>query len=215
LKKGIKAKEHEKLDEATINKVISLLNASPPITKKEACEVLNISYNTTRLNAILAEHEEKLARRKKQYEAKKGTPLDDNEISRIIQWYLQGSDVSEIASLIFRQPSRVSQVLDSLGVPRRLKGKDNYTPSLLPEECISTSFEPGEVVWSAFYDSPAEIVKLNGVSKNKSPLYQIYVLESSESRRKAGFYANQPVEELGSLKHLTKYITVSQLTSEK
>ena len=30
-----------------------------PITKKEACEVLSISYNTTRLNKIIAEFEER------------------------------------------------------------------------------------------------------------------------------------------------------------
>ena len=36
--------EHEKLEDSNIEHVITLLNAVPPITKKEACEILNISY---------------------------------------------------------------------------------------------------------------------------------------------------------------------------
>lgn len=213
LKKGVKQKEHEKLDEATISRVISLLEATPPITKKEACEILNISYNTTRLNNIINEHQEKLARRKRQYEAKKGTALTEIELRNIIEWYLQGTEVSEISKMLFRPTSAVSRALNELGVPRRARGKDNYIPTILPEECMVDSLEPGEIVWSAFYDAPAEIVKQVGMSKNDTPLYQIYVLEASESKKKAGFYAHQPVEELGSLKHLLKYTTVEKLTA--
>ena len=88
MKKGVKKKEHEKLDEATIERVISLLEAAPPITKKEACEILNISYNTTRLNSIIGEHQEKITRRKNNYAKKKGTPLDTFEITNIVKWYL-------------------------------------------------------------------------------------------------------------------------------
>jgi len=54
----VKAKEHENLSEANIKKVIELLEAEKPITKKEACEVLNISYNTTRLSKIIEEFKE-------------------------------------------------------------------------------------------------------------------------------------------------------------
>ncbi len=34
IKKGVKKKEHEKLDDATIERVITLLNDPKPITKK-------------------------------------------------------------------------------------------------------------------------------------------------------------------------------------
>lgn len=213
MKKGVKKKEHEKLDEATINRVISLLNSTPPITKKDACEILNISYNTTRLNAIIGEHEEKLARRKKLYASKKGTALDPAEISNIVKWYLQGTEVSEIASSLFRPTSAVNRVLEDLGVPTRPRGKTNYTPSVLPEECIITEATPGTIVWSAFYDAAAEVIKRTGTSKNGSPVYRIYVFQESESSKKGGFYAHQPIEELGSLKHLEKYISIEQIRS--
>lgn len=212
MKKGVKAKEHEKLDEATISRVISLLNSTPPITKKEACEILNISYNTTRLTSIINEHQEKLARRKSNYEKKKGKPLDDFEISNIVKSYLQDQEVSEIAASLFRSPSLVSKVLENLGVPRRPRGKVNYTPTLLPDECVLTETKPGDLVWSAFYDSAAEVIKQSGVSRDGSPVYQIYVFQESESGRRAGFYANQKLEELGSLEHLKKYVSLEQLT---
>ena len=40
---GIRQKKHEKLDETTLSKVLALLESDTPITKKEACEMLNIS----------------------------------------------------------------------------------------------------------------------------------------------------------------------------
>ena len=56
--RGVKAKAHEKLDGANVQKVINLLGTDEPITKKEACEILNIRYNTTRLQRIIEENTE-------------------------------------------------------------------------------------------------------------------------------------------------------------
>jgi len=50
---AIKKKAHEKLDDTNIKRVIAALTNENPITKKEACEMLNISYNTTRLSKII------------------------------------------------------------------------------------------------------------------------------------------------------------------
>ncbi len=54
--RGVKAKSHEKLDSTNVQKVIDLLGGDEPITKKEACEILNIRYNTTRLQRIIGEY---------------------------------------------------------------------------------------------------------------------------------------------------------------
>ncbi len=64
-KRTVKAKDHEKLDDATIERVMALLNDEKPITKKAACEILNISYNTTRLGAIIDGYLERKERRRK------------------------------------------------------------------------------------------------------------------------------------------------------
>ena len=50
---AIKKKAHEKLDDKNINRVMLALESENPITKKEACGMLNISYNTTRLTKII------------------------------------------------------------------------------------------------------------------------------------------------------------------
>lgn len=51
--KRVKVKEGEKLTPSNIEKVIGLLEIEKPISKKDACELLNISYNTTRLARII------------------------------------------------------------------------------------------------------------------------------------------------------------------
>ena len=62
----IKKKSYEKLSDSNIKYVAGLLSGDSPITKKEACNILNISYNTTRLNAILESYERKTTFQKKQ-----------------------------------------------------------------------------------------------------------------------------------------------------
>ena len=51
----IKSKSYEKLSDTNIENVVSLLEQDNPITKKEACNILNIRYNTTRLAKIIEE----------------------------------------------------------------------------------------------------------------------------------------------------------------
>ena len=55
---AIKAKSHERLEPANVSKVITLLDGDEGITKKEACEILNIRYNTTRLQRIIDDYNE-------------------------------------------------------------------------------------------------------------------------------------------------------------
>ena len=53
---SIRQKDYEKLSSTNVQKVVDLLNQDDPITKKEACEILNIRYNTTRLQRIIDDH---------------------------------------------------------------------------------------------------------------------------------------------------------------
>ena len=59
----VKKREHEKLTSSNVQHVINLLESDKPITKKEACAILNISYNTTRLSKIIDDHKENIAYR--------------------------------------------------------------------------------------------------------------------------------------------------------
>ena len=42
----VKVKDSEKLTPSNIRQVINLLESNKPITKKQACSMLRISYNT-------------------------------------------------------------------------------------------------------------------------------------------------------------------------
>ena len=63
--RGVRRKEGEDFSKATIKRVISLLESAKPITKKDACAILNITYNTTRLNKIIQEYKSNEERIKK------------------------------------------------------------------------------------------------------------------------------------------------------
>ena len=211
--KTVKKKEHERLEASNIERVIMLLNEKNPITKKQACEILNISYNTTRLNTIIEDHLERKERRKKAFDRNRGKPLTDQEIKDIIMGYLQGETLSDISEQLHRPTAAIKSVVESVGVPERPKGDDAHRVSLLPEECIITKAKIGDYVWSAKYHAVAEVMKEWIDESNSSMCYDIYVFEPSETRKRVGFYATQRVEDLGSLEHLKNYISIDRLTS--
>ena len=49
----------------------------------------------------------------------KGKPARQEEIVRVIEDYLDGDSIAEIASHIFRSPSFVKGIIDRVGVPQR------------------------------------------------------------------------------------------------
>lgn len=215
----VKKKEHEKLTKANIQHVINLLNPTEgkPITKKEACSILNITYNTTRLNKIIEEFEEQKAfveRRKAENRGKRATP---QEITEIIYNYLSGEPVSEIAKGLFRSPGFVKGIINRLGIPSRpTSAEDRGKVSLIPEQCISEEFSKGEIVWSGKYHAPAIVISELSDSKYKerylTKCYKIYIMESIESNdtffpfvERGGYYAHAPACDLGALKHLEEY----------
>jgi len=212
MKRGVKVKEGENLDDTTVRRVISLLEGEQPITKKVACEILNISYNTTRLGTILEGYKDKLDRRKKNFENNKGKPLTDSDVSYIVKAILTGETVSEISELLFRPAAQINRVVDDLGVPKKVRGESLAATQMLPDECVIEKVDIGQIVWSARYHAAAEIIRHCGKSVNGFDMYAIYVFEPTETKRRGGFYARQSIEDLGSLKHLEKYINIDQLT---
>lgn len=214
--------------------MITLLNGgeagtNSPITKKAACEILNISYNTTRLDRIIEdylEREEYTARRKK---ANRGKPASQAEIAEAVIDYLTGDNISSIAKQLYRSPSFVKTMLERVGVPERPATKDAVDYDIIPEECSSEDFAIGELVWSAKYHSLARIdAELNkefqeshkGIQyvdyeeKYGSKCYAIYVLsamnfDSSETYfprvESGGYSAYALAYDLGKLEHLKQY----------
>ena len=93
---AIKTRKHENLTETNVQHVIDLLNDSKPITKKEACSILNISYNTTRLNKIIEDHLDTVAYRERRKAQNKGKGATEMEIRQVVNFYLDGANVSDI-----------------------------------------------------------------------------------------------------------------------
>lgn len=189
-----KRNEHELLTDSNIERVIELLHGEKPITKKAACEILNISYNTTRLDSIINTYKERKQRDQDMREKKRYTAASKDEIDIIVSSYLEGDAVSVIANRIYRSDTFVKNIIERVGCPKRVVGSDYWHPELIPEPAMRETFNVGEKVWSARYNSMA-IIK--SVCENQPDVYSLW-LDSEEWQQ----YAYQPYWELASLEHL-------------
>ena len=150
---ALRQKSHEKLDGANVQRVIDALGGDEPITKKEACEMLNIRYNTTRLQRIIDEHTEVWAYKEKRKSQNKGKGATRDEIKTVIEYYLDGDNISEIATRTYRSNAFVKAVIGRVGVPEKVSNEAHskcykHTWQMLPDECIAEEFEEGEKVCS-------------------------------------------------------------------
>ncbi len=228
MKKQVKAKEHEKLTPQNIERVIQLLEAQQPITKKAACEALNIAYNTTRLSKIIEDYRERKAYDSSRREKNRGQPAQSHEITSIVESYLGGDTISDISKRLYRSPTFVINTIDRIGLPTRPVGDLKYEKSILPDKCISDSFEKGETAWSAKYHATCKILQeitpeyaaknpgLNVrdyLKEDGSRCYSVYINESIDedisgrfaSVSRGGRYAYAFAYDLGKLDHLKEY----------
>jgi hypothetical protein len=194
--------------------------------------MLNISYNTTRLSNIIEEFEEQedyVALRKSQL---KGKPALKEEVKRVIQDYVEGENISDIAKSIYRSTSFVKGIIDRVGVPQRPTGDDKYKEAMLPDICLKDSYEVGEIVWNARYHMPCTIDQEHSLEYQKSmpgllpvdyeekygcKMYSVYCYELVDyedkysrlgwwqGKRKLGFGAHTLAHSLGNLEHLKEF----------
>lgn len=215
IKKGVKKKEGENLTSAHIEKVISLLEAEKPITKKEACEILNISYNTTRLGKIISEYKDEKEHEAKRRAANRGKPATPFEIQTVIEGYLDGDSTADIAKRLFRPTAFVKKVIEDVGVPEKVESY--FKPALLPEKCISEDFSEGQIVWSA-RDGAMAIVRKRFPAKSANnkqdyDCYRVWVIETIEEpspyfpqyQDYGGHYSVYAWYDLGSMEHLKEF----------
>jgi len=230
---NLRTKAHEKLDEANIDRVIELLEDSSPITKKVACEMLNISYNTTRLNKIIEEHKDIMSYRAKRKSQNRGRKATDMEVKEAIQDYLAGHNISDISKRLYRSTTFVRNIINSVGVPEK-NSKEAHSKVykhkwiLLPEQCVSDEFEEGERVW-AVRDNNIAVIKreitkeyqasmagyatvIDYEKKYGAKLYDVHVITDAEifspifgHMRNVGYHSTALACDLGRLKHLEKY----------
>ena len=228
----VKKKSYEKLTQQNIQHVINLLNptdsSTKAITKREACSILNISYNTSRLSKIIEDFHEQKEYRARRVSQNRGRAARPDEIQDIIKEYLSGENVSNIAKGLYRSPAFVKSILEKIGVPQRpTRTEDRMQEYFLPEECVAEDFEVGEIVWSANHHAPAVIEKklsieyqdskpgmqtVDYVSKYGANCYNIHVRQKASGEADlwdipdvGGFYAFALAYDLGKLTHLEQY----------
>lgn len=151
-----------------------------------------------------------MATRKAQNRGKRATAA---ELAEICTEYLQGEPISNIAKGLYRSPGFVKAAIEKIGVPfRPTSARARAHIALLPEACIGESYKDGEVVWSAKYHAPAIVKKLYMEERYMSNVYQIYVIEKTDSSGSyfeyvdsGGFFAYAPAYDLGKLSHLEEF----------
>jgi len=197
MNKRVKVKETENLSDVNIRKVVGLLEAEKPITKKAACELLNISYNTTRLGTIIENWKQDRIFKKEQRAKRRGKAPTDDEVSTIITGYLEGDPIYKLADRVYRSPFFVKNILHNYGIPLKVPGADFFTDvPLIPDKAMREEFKVGEVVYSARYHNLATI-KHAFVDLKKQTVYSLFIWGEHNQ-----FRAYQPAYELASLEHL-------------
>lgn len=187
----IKLKAGENVSPTNVARVIAYLG-EPKSTKKIACEMLGISYNTTRLANIIEDYNETVARTERLKAKKRGTAIDSTEAASIISEYLETASMQQVSNSHYRSVATIKTVIHKYGADLISLKSDYFRPHLIPEAAVRTVFKVGELVWSARYNCMAEIRK----PTNDGNGYWIWVLGEASQQ------SAQATEELGSLEHL-------------
>lgn len=195
------ASEEELMTDANIAKVIRLLEpeaGNKAITKKDACQMLGMAYNTTRLGTIIEEWKKKQAKNAERRAEKRGKPVTADERVYIISEYLNGETVDAISKATYRSSTFIKSVLETNAVPIRVPGHTYFKPELIPDAAVRDRFKIGEIVYSARYDSIARIDSEQSTVKHGF-VYRVWLLSDKWLQS-----AYQEAHELASLEHLRK-----------
>lgn len=194
------ASEEELMTDANISRVIRLLEPQEegvkPITKKDACQILGMSYNTTRLGSIIEEFKKKQARIAQRKAELRGKPASKEDIVYIISEYLGGETVDAISKMTYRSPTFIKRILEENSVPIRVPGSSYFNPEMVPDGAQRDRFKVGEVVYSTKYDSIARI-EVETLTEKYGYIYRIFLLSDKWLQS-----AWQEHYELASLQHL-------------
>ena len=191
--------EEEKMTDSNLSRVIRLLEpeeGKKPITKKDACQMLGMTYNTTRLATILEQFKERQRRTAEQRAKLRGKAVTKDEKIFIIQEYLSGATIDAITKSTYRGVAIIKQVLDEYSVPLRIPGQNYFNPQLIPDGAARDKFEVGEVVWSARYGSLAKIYS-EKLDPKHGHIYHMWLMDDKWRQ-----YCWQPAYELASLQQI-------------
>lgn len=191
-----KKNEDERLDDAHMDRVIAGLEQEKPMTKKECCSILGIAYNVTRLGTLIAKYKADKTKDAERRAALRGKPATVEEVTFVIQEYLEGGTIDALSKSIYRPSGFIKTILEKYSVPIRASSQDYFCPELIPDGAVRDRFNVGEKVYSARYDSLA-VIETEKWTDEYGWIYRIWLLSEKQLQ-----YAYQPAEELASLQHL-------------
>ena len=192
---AVKQKTGEDFSEEKVSQVLDMLENGE--TKKACCDLLGMNYSTTRLANIIDEYHGKLELQSRMRKSLRNKPLDEQDITHICQAYLNGDPLTEISNDIYRSVNIVKNVLKRYGIPLRNASNNYYNPVFIEDE-TPDDYKKGDLVFSAMYNSMAEIV-----SKIEDGVYRICVLGSHQR------YACQPNYELADLRKVQQELDIT------
>lgn len=178
------------IDTKKIPEAIAMLDNGA--TKKAVCAFLGMAYNTTRLQTEIDDYLSGVERSKEQRRLRRGKAILDTELVDIIESYMSGDSIANIADRFYRSEALVKSTLEKHGALLRDSKANPLSPSILPDNAMSDSFEEGDIVWLAAYSMIGEIKK-----KISPDGYRVYILNRDYHR-----YVNQYAHDLGSMKYL-------------
>lgn len=178
------------IDTKKIPEAIAMLDNGA--TKKAVCAFLGMAYNTTRLQTEIDDYLSGVERSKEQRRLRRGKAILDTELVNIIESYMSGDSIANIADRFYRSEALVKSTLEKHGALLRDSKANPLSPSILPDNAMSDSFEEGDIVWLAAYSMIGEIKK-----KISPDGYRVYILNRDYHR-----YVNQYAHDLGSMKYL-------------
>lgn len=196
MKRGIRQQDGEDFSSTKIEEVISLLESEKPVTKKVACEMLGMAYNTARLTKIIDEYKEQQAYNEKRRKELRKQPLTKEDIAYIVSSYLEEPNLSIIAETTHRSTTVIKRVLAKYNIPLRSSSTTYFNPVFLEDNAIALDYAKDDLVYSARYDEPAYISKLT-----QDGVYRVWLIKTEQ-------YSLQPYWELGDLRKLQEELSI-------
>lgn len=201
--RGVRKQEGELLSDANIERVIEALTQDSPVTKKAACEMLNISYSTPRLQRIIEDYKEKKEFRANMRKRFRNTPVDKATASLMVSSYLSGESLADISASTYRSTEVIKRVLMSYNVPIRNKSVDYQHPVFIEED--AQDYVKDDLVYAARYDAPATIVDGHYSDKHEG---MVYCIQLHNLRRQTAY---QPYWELADLRRVQHELDVKMI----
>ena len=135
------------IPEAKIRQAIWMIKSKK--TKKSICEHLGIAYNTKRLDSIIQEFHDRLAREADLKKKARTKVFTDKEKRVIADEYLNGETQSGIAKTYFVSPARIKKILIDMNTPIRGRGKKSAATVDHVVQDLEMRFNKGDKVFLA------------------------------------------------------------------